>query len=378
MGGHTQIPGEDAEGIFIVRMASGYARAGHHVKVFVKSDGKRINDQKRFFRDTFGFADHFQICKIRIPDFWLFSYISLFFIFPLEVALFNPKLVHSRNLSVALICCKIFRLDTVLEFHGYPLENRWMKWMFERLRRSSKFKGVIGISSGVRDDFKAKFGNALPIFIFPDAIDEMDINYSLDGPFSFRKALSLNVTSSDFLVVYTGQLYKGRGIDFIIKLADLLPKILFYIVGGRIKDIDKYRSLSKNSNNVFFTGAVSPKDALIYQKAADVLLMPYEAKVAISSGKDSSRYASPLKLFEYLASGRPIIASDLPILKDILIHGKNCMILPLDDIQLWKVEIERLILDMQYRVRNAKSQIELVSAFTWATRAKNIIAFSSL
>ena len=70
--------------------------------------------------------------------------------------------------------------------------------------------------------------------------------------------------------------------------------------------------------NVHLTGFVPNEELPLYQAACDILLMPYEEAIAGSSGGDTARFASPMKAFEYMAAGRPILSSDLPVFREVL------------------------------------------------------------
>ena len=131
---------------------------------------------------------------------------------------------------------------------------------------------------------------------------------------------------------YTGHLYAGRGMTLLDQLAHRLPQVNFLWAGGRagrgagLAERLKAESLS----NVRLTGFVENRQLPLYQAAAEVLLMPYERTISGSSGGNSAAYASPMKMFEYMACRRAILSSDLPVMREVL-NETNAVLCPPED-----------------------------------------------
>jgi glycosyltransferase involved in cell wall biosynthesis len=100
--------------------------------------------------------------------------------------------------------------------------------------------------------------------------------------------------------------------------------------------------------------------------------MPYQHKVAGSSGGDISRYLSPMKLFEYMACGRPILSSDLPVFREVL-NKKNAILLTPNDVNQWVECIELLQSDPEQRTKLAIQAKQDVQQYTWEARAEHIL-----
>jgi len=94
--------------------------------------------------------------------------------------------------------------------------------------------------------------------------------------------------------------------------------------------------------NVKLTGFVPNAELPLYQAAADVLLMPYEKSIAGSGGGNSAEICSPMKMFDYLASGRVILASDLPVFHEVLNENNAIFCPPEDCAKLWAVRHARM------------------------------------
>jgi glycosyltransferase involved in cell wall biosynthesis len=102
-------------------------------------------------------------------------------------------------------------------------------------------------------------------------------------------------------------------------------------------------------------------------------MMPYQQQVSASSGGNIAKYLSPMKLFEYLACGRAICTSDLPVFRDILSTG-NAILLPPDEPNTWVSAMRKLIEDPSLREDLGASAKVTASGYTWEKRANNILA----
>jgi len=177
--------------------------------------------------------------------------------------------------------------------------------------------------------------------------------------------------SEHFTAVYTGHLYQGRGMDLLIELAKVLSEIQFVWVGGREKDVNKWRDyIDKNQiKNITLIGFVGNEYIPTYQSAGDVLLMPYENSISGSSGGNSVDFCSPMKMFEYMAAGKPIISSDLPILHEVL-NEKNAIFCSYNEINQWVDAINLIKNDPGYGIRlGIQARID-VEQYSWIERAK--------
>jgi glycosyltransferase involved in cell wall biosynthesis len=118
---------------------------------------------------------------------------------------------------------------------------------------------------------------------------------------------------------------------------------------------------------------VSPKETIVYRNSFDILLAPYEKKVSIfgSNKGDTSKFMSPLKIFEYMSHKKPIIASDLPVIREIL-NEKNSILVKPDDIELWINSIEKLK-NLQNREVIANQALSDFYNYTWKNRAQLVV-----
>jgi glycosyltransferase involved in cell wall biosynthesis len=184
----------------------------------------------------------------------------------------------------------------------------------------------------------------------------------------------LGLTLDKKLAVYTGKIYFGyREVDHILEAAQLLQEeaqIEFVLVGGREDHVDRLRrrAAAAGIHNVTFTGFVPPTAVPVYQQAADVLLLYYP------SGLELNKYRSPGKLFEYMASRRPIVAVDLPVLREVLGDEPSAMMIPPDSPRRLAEAIRVILDDPEEAERLAAAACRRVAAFTWEARARAVLA----
>jgi len=129
--------------------------------------------------------------------------------------------------------------------------------------------------------------------------------------------------------------------------------------------------------NVTLTGFIPNQQIPLYQATADVLLMPFSRSFGGSSGGDTSRICSPLKTFEYLATGRAILASDLPVMREVLNESNVCFYTP-EDFDSLRNQFSKLISDAQWRTKLAATALEDAAAYDWRRRMATILEVISV
>ena len=151
----------------------------------------------------------------------------------------------------------------------------------------------------------------------------------------------------------------------------------FHIIGGRKEDLVKIGLVDTGSlENLFFHGFVSPKEAALARKRCDVLLAPYQENVTLKSGKNTAKYMSPLKVFEYMEAGKAIIASDLPVLREVLIEDYNSLLCSPENLDQWVNKLNLLVSDEAIRcVLGENAQNDISQKYSWNKRAGNILMF---
>lgn len=284
----------------------------------------------------------------------------------------EADLLYTR-LPQAAAFASTLGMETICEVHDLPQGTLGPK-LLQRFLKGSGARKLVIITRALEEDLSGKFGG-LPEFPFtmiePDGVD-LERYRNLPEPAEARRRLNLPFTG--FTVGYTGHLYPGRGAELILEIAARLPELFFLLAGGEAEDLDRLKRKVGESDqpNVLLTGFIPNADLPLYQAASDVLLMPYQQRVAASSGGDISRYLSPMKLFEYLASSRPILSSDLPVLREVL-NPENSILLPPEDAEVWTTAIKALKADPERGAALSKRAREDAAGYTWEARAERIL-----
>jgi glycosyltransferase involved in cell wall biosynthesis len=264
----------------------------------------------------------------------------------------------------------LHKLPTVFEIHLQPTGSFGPLWhrLFASLRGR---KRLASITRALLNILERSFPMQLQpeeVVIAPNGVD-LERFISLPDPAAARRQLGFRETLT---VMCTGHLYAGRGAELFLTLAKTLPQAQFVWVGGRPEDIQTWKQKAE-SDNVLFTGFIPNRDLPLYQAAANILLMPYGRSIMGSSGSaDSAAVASPMKMFEYMAAGRAIVTSDLPVIREVL-NEKNAVFCEPEEIRDWRLEIESLLENTARRVALGQQALRDVQGYTWIARAQRIM-----
>jgi glycosyltransferase involved in cell wall biosynthesis len=167
-------------------------------------------------------------------------------------------------------------------------------------------------------------------------------------------------------VVYTGRVNHKKGLDLVVAAAKRLPEIQFLLVGSYGEG--PIEALARGVPNVKIV-PFQPADRLTdYIFAADLLLIP-------PSWQPLAKYGStvlPLKLFFYMASGRPILAGETPDVMEVLKHGENAFLCRPDSVEALVTAIQTATGDPAQAARVAAAALAQSAGFTWSARALKI------
>ena len=172
------------------------------------------------------------------------------------------------------------------------------------------------------------------------------------------------------VVGYAGHLYPWKGVDLLIAALSMLPNVRGLIVGGHDAEPDLARLRHQAStmgvaDRVRFTGFIPPGDVARHLAGADVLVLPNpETEISRS-------YSSPLKLFEYMAAGKPIVASDLPAFREVL-SSEDAVLVEPGSASALAAGIERVLGDRPLATRLAFNAFSAASNYSWSARAERL------
>jgi len=222
-------------------------------------------------------------------------------------------------------------------------------------------EGYVTITAGLKRELERRFGPRERVEVVPDGARTPN----LQPPTSNLRP--------PFTIGYAGHLYPWKGVDFIIEAVAALPETRALIVGGHEQepDLARVKALAAGldcASRVTFTGLRPPADVAARLRECDVLVLPNP------SSPLSDAFTSPLKLFEYMAAGRPIVASDLPALREVLAHETNALLFEPGNPQALTTAIRRIKEDPDFGARLARQALDDVQRYTWAARAERLEA----
>ncbi|MEA3326241.1 MAG: glycosyltransferase family 4 protein [Chloroflexota bacterium] len=264
-------------------------------------------------------------------------------------------------------------LPVVLELHD-RVTGKLGPWLFRRFYSARNKKRLLTNTEALRRVLISDFSlqpSSIDIVAAPNGVD-LERYQDLPSPEKARQELGL---PEGFTAGYSGHFYHGRGIDLMMELARQMPGVQFLLVGGEPSDVTlwKKRLQLQNIENVTLTGFIDNARLPLYQAASEVLLMPYSTSIAGSGGGNSADVASPMKMFEYLAAGRAILSSDLPVVHEVL-DESTAVFCPPDDPEAWKEALNDLQADPSKREKLGSAARTASKAYTWHKRAERALS----
>ena len=359
----SRIPSDTANSIQTMKACSALVQLGHDLTLLVPDFDPRPL--------TFNFQGHYGLPGI-FPIEWLKSTNRRFFTWgSVRRALaHHPDLLYIWMPQSAVFGL-LARKPVIFEAHLQPTGMFGPLWhrAFAHLHGRKRLACITeALRTTLERDHRMHL-RADEVVVAPNGV-ELERFASLPNPETARQSLGLREAPT---VLCAGHLYQGRGTDLFLQLAKALPDVHFVWVGGRQEDVTEWRGKAGNLSNVTFTGFVPNADLPRHLAAADVLLMPYARSILGSSGDASSAaVASPMKMFEYMAAGRAILTSDLPVIREVL-DDSSAAFVPPEDSTAWASMLKHMLSDPARRARLASNARREVEKYTWIARAQKIM-----
>ncbi|MBX4181393.1 glycosyltransferase family 4 protein [Candidatus Parcubacteria bacterium] len=334
---NIRIPTEKAHGIQIMKMCEAFSHQGVEVELVVP---ERSSDIKEDVFDYYQVERNFTMTRLWCLDWVRFGKLG-FWIESLTFAervfwhiVFEDGVFYTRDEFMAA-CLSLIGKKTVWEVHMG--QRNFLAKLVVKM-------GVplVTISQGLKD----LYSSAHKILVSPDAVDVIRFDLAITKEEAREK---LGLPEDKKIVMYTGSLYKRKGVETLREASKAWGEdIQCIIVSGK-----------------------PYKEIPLYLKAADVLVLPNSSKDPISQ-----LYTSPMKLFEYMASGKPIVTSDVPSAREILDDSEAYFFTP-DDAESLAHVIKRVFEDPSLAQSKAEAARIKADKYTWDKRAEQIIEFIS-
>jgi glycosyltransferase involved in cell wall biosynthesis len=295
----------------------------------------------------------------------------------------KADVLFTRDLTIAGLLLRVparFRPPVVYESHGFApavaedrpkmLSNAASLSPAKRRRLEarerlvwSRAEGYAAITAALARELERRFGPRPNAAVVPDGARIPGIT---------DLGLRRDAGTAGPVVGYAGHLYPWKGPDVLLAALERLPAVRALVVGGLEgePDLDRVRELAERAapGRVTFAGQVEPPRVPALLRQADVLVLPN------TPGRVSAAYTSPLKLFEYMASGRPIVASDLPALREILRPEENAVLVEAGNANALAAGVARVLEDAALAARLAAQARDDVREWTWDRRAERLEA----
>lgn len=277
-----------------------------------------------------------------------------------------PDLIYGRHLHTMLLAAwTLPEVPIAYELHEVRGQRvaRWAeRWLFQR----AMFLGATAVSESVIADYRA---------LHPDlgGLNLVLARNGADVPSDQLQPFSLGGRPGVRRFGYVGSLFPGKGMETVAALAARLPEVDFHVVGGGQEDLEHWRARSASLRNLIYHGYVDNAEVPAYLAAMDVLLAPPRVVTRSVGGQEFGIWMSPLKIFQYMAAGKPIIASDLPHVREILQHEHTALLVPAEDMDAWVAAVRRLEYPGLAQRLAAEAHADLVKRFTWAAKAKTVV-----
>ncbi len=282
------------------------------------------------------------------------------------------RLAYTRHIAHATVCLDT-GASTVLEIHWVPSEGSLAERLLKRLlsKQTPRLR-IVTNTRAIPSELAERFPfadtehivpahNGVDLARFDSAPDQNEARHILDLPKDAR------------IAGYVGSLAKDKGADTIARLAAGMPETHFVIVGDRGGGLNELRqtAAASGSDNLTTPGNVDNADVPVWLSACDVLLLPN--KLVPGYHNIHGLWTSPLKMFEYMAAEKPIIASDLPVLREVLDEDVATLVPP-DDLVSWMraiTELKNKPMKAASRAKAARRRVE--TKYTWRARVRRCL-----
>jgi glycosyltransferase involved in cell wall biosynthesis len=365
----TALPSRVASAVNVLKMCRSFA-AGHEVTLHARG---RQGDAAAVF-GAYGLERGGFDLVLRAPP---GLQVAKNFLYPAREAARRPApdLLHGRHAYALAACAAALNRGRgaapplAYEAHAFP-ERPWRRlaeaWLFRRPR----FSLLVAISRALAEDYGRRFPalaarrRTLVAHDGADPVAEADPPAA--GPLPGRVGAPQ--------LGWVGHLYPGKGVEMVAALAALLPECDLHAVGGTGRDLAHWRRRCAGLPDLRLHGFVPHGDVSRWLARFDLLLAPPAARLSSAAGREIGRWMSPRRVFEYMATGKPILASDIPALREIPRDGETALLLPPGEPEAWAAAARALLRDRgRAAAPGARARAALLAEYAWDARAARIL-----
>ncbi len=417
--GSTDLPQTKARAIQIVHTCHALAVAGADVTLAV---GRRGSGSNRHALRQYGLVPHPRLHLLRLPILrippyapprvlaqfsrvWQLSYLAgLAAALPFEIARRRPDVVFARDLRTARLAAgpaHAIGAKLAFEVHGLPSYEvahgagraNLPATQVARLRALEadvfeRADRIVTITECARQLLLAQYGvrpervrtvadgtTPAPVVVKAHATGR----HADPGRLPLARARERGAGGEGKpAIYYVGQLYPWKGAGLVVEVAARVPEADVVIVGGQTnwtQDDPDIAALAQHARELGVAERVELRGHVPYDQVPTVLFGASVALLPLPDEPVARLFTSPLKLFDYMAAGVPIVASDLPALREVLQHGRNALLARPGDPDAFAAAVRRLLADTELARRLGRQARADVAGYSWSARAANLLDF---
>jgi glycosyltransferase involved in cell wall biosynthesis len=364
---NARMPTEKAHGIQIAKMCEAFIEAGLDLTLVVP----RRKTDPRSIREYYGL-------RVDIPTVYLpainwygkgplgYRISSLSFMFAYVLFLIRKQMrgehfvlytVDMDTFSSSALT--LLRAPLFSEMHGAKVSTISQRRLFKRAR------GVIAINKIIVEELRQAFPRSSTQYLIePNGVDLLAFPQTSKQEARER----LGLPQDTHLVLYSGRFFEWKGLEILPRAAALTPSVRWQVVGGDKEEFGKLVT-EPLPDNLYFAGSRPYTEIPLWCAAADALIV-----LGTKRDTQSYRYTSPMKLFEYFAAERPIIASDTPALREVVSEQEALFYKPDDPKDLAEV-VQQVVTHPQELEPRIVAATQRAIASSWRARAERIMRF---
>jgi len=274
----------------------------------------------------------------------------------------NRGVVYTIDMDTFSFMASVFLgMPCFLETHGGKAMTRMNTVFFKRVNGIIVINSIIKKQIAETIDFPEQ-----KILVWPNGVD-LDLFRDIAKE-EARKKISLPKERK--IVMYCGRFYRWKGLEVLVDAATKLSSDIFvYLVGGTKEDLVAMIKEKELPKNLVFPGEKSYNEIPVWLSAADALFV-----LGTKYDTQSYYYTSPMKIFEYLAMKRPVIASETPALKEV-VSSREVVFYEPDNAEDLAIKINSVVHNLDSVNERVVAAWARSNDFTWHKRAKDILEF---
>ena len=370
---HWRFPSEKTMSPLIMKTCENFAKQGFEVELWVP---RRFNFMKK--KDPFQYHEvqhNFEIKYLMAIDGtvlkWGFGFLIMVFTYAFNVFVrsyftkdYKDAVFYAHDARDTIFLSLIAR-NLFIEAHDFYLSRfSFLNLPFKKARGlivTNKIK-----MKALMETYDIQYNRMIHK---PNAVDPEKFN--IDSTKEVARNL-LGLPQDQKIILYAGHLFSWKGVDTLLASHEFLKENQhIYFIGGSEEDIESFRTklVKSGAKNVSVVGNKLHSEVPLWYKAADVLVLPNTAKEEASKNE-----TSPVKLFEYMASGVPIVASDLPSIRNVVNESMVWFFKP-DDAGSLAATIHDAL---EYKEESQNKSLVAkndVKQYTWSSRIGDISHF---